>query len=67
MVSKIFSMLANAFSSAAGWFVDLLAASGMTQIFLAAVFFMLLRKFILDPIFSGSGSDKVTKRNKGGK
>lgn len=67
MVNSIFQMFALGLSSVASWFVNILEATGMSQIFLAVVFFMLLRKYILGPLFSGAGSDKVTKQNKGGK
>lgn len=67
MASSIMMMFASSFAAVISWFERILAATGMTGAFMAAIFIFLLFKFILSPIFGSAGSDKVTKQNKGGK
>lgn len=66
MVRQIFSIISTSLLYAASWFEDILSATGLTGVFLAGVFLVLLSKFILTPIFGSAGSDRVTKRNKDG-
>ena len=62
-MSQIINMINQSLTSAANWFVALLTASGMTELFLSMFFIYLLGRFILRPLFGSSrGSDKVSKK-----
>lgn len=64
MVTQIFDLLSQAFVASVSWFDSLLSASGFSGLLLAVVFFLMLKRYLLDPLFKGAGSDKARKRNK---
>lgn len=62
-MAQIINMINQSLTSSANWFVALLTASGMTELFLSMFFIYLLGRFILRPLFGSSrGSDKVSKK-----
>lgn len=64
MAVQIFGIISNALSNLVSWFLYIFAASDMSGLFLAVFFFLLIKRFLLDPLFRGAGSDQVKKRNK---
>lgn len=64
MVSQIFNLITQAFVSCVSWFESVFSASGFSGLLLAVIFFLMLKRYILDPLFKGAGSDKARKRNK---
>lgn len=64
----IFDIINSCIVNVAGWLVQLLNASGMTQFYVSMVFVFLLGKYILKPLFGSSrGSDQVQKKSGGNK
>lgn len=64
MAVQILSMVANMFSNLLAWAMALFASADMSGLFLAVIFFLMLKRYLLDPLFRDAGSDQVKKRNK---
>lgn len=64
MVTQIFNLIAQTFISCVSWFDSVFTKSGFSGLLLAVVFFLMLKRYILDPLFRGAGSDQARKRNK---
>lgn len=64
MVNQVFNLIARVFGSCVVWFESIFTSSGFSSVLLAGIFFLLLKRYILDPLFRGAGSDQVKKRNK---
>lgn len=61
------AFVSTIFSTCRDWFVYLLGVTGTTPIYLVAVFYFLVGRFLLSPIFGTAigvslGSDIVTKK-----
>ena len=61
MAASILQLFATAFNAASIWFTSLFQRSQMLGVYLGAIALHLMIRFILLPLFrgSGSGSDKV--------
>ena len=68
-MAGLLSVLQNVFVTLVGWFSSLLTSSGTSEIFVSAIFIMLVTRFILRPIFGGGGfggrSDTAKKAKDG--
>jgi hypothetical protein len=64
MVTQIFNLITQSFVACVTWFDAVFSSSGFSGLLLAVVFFLMLKRYILDPLFKGAGSDKARKRNK---
>lgn len=62
MIVQSVDMIVELLSSCVIWFDQIFSAAGVTGLFLTVFFFLLLKRFLLDPLFSGAGSDKAKKR-----
>lgn len=63
LFSQVVSMLSESLLNIVGWFSTVLESSGMLSFYMAAVFLVLLDRFILHPLFrstiSAGASDTV--------
>lgn len=64
MVSQVFNIIARVFASCIVWFDSIFTSSGFGSALLVGIFFLLLKRYILDPLFRGAGSDQVKKPSK---
>lgn len=57
----VFEIINRSLIFAGDWFLKLMTASKMSSAYISFVFIFLTWRFLLSPIFSGAGSDKVKK------
>ena len=66
MFAQVVNMLSESLVNISGWFVLVLESAGMTVYFLAAVFLLLLTRYLLRPLFGRAGSSDTVRRSKEG-
>lgn len=64
MVLQIFDLIVSTFTASVDWFESVFSESGFSGLLLAVIFLLMLKRYILDPLFRGAGSDQARKRNK---
>lgn len=64
MIAQCMRMVAQVLVSCITWFEQIFDSSGATGLFLSVVFFLFLKRYLLDPLFRGAGSDKASKPKK---
>lgn len=65
-MQQIMYILNECITACSGWFVRIFNASGMVDIYIAALFIMFGVRFLLAPVFGSSkGSDKARRSGEG--
>lgn len=60
-MSGVINIFTNAFSAVSSWFTEVIDATGMGPVFLAAVFLVVLFRRLITPIFGQAGSDRARR------
>lgn len=60
-MAGVINIFTNAFSAVSSWFTQVIDATGMGPVFLAAVFIVVLFRRLITPIFGQAGSDRAKK------
>lgn len=61
MLEQVMFILNNALSACSSWLVAIFNASGVSSVFFAFLTIVLAIRFLLAPVFRGSGSDHARK------
>lgn len=67
MFGQVVGLLADAFGNLISWFMIILESSDMYSYYLVAIFFLLLARFLLYPLFGAairSGASDTVRRMK---
>lgn len=70
MFGQVVGMLSDVLTNIGFWFLMVFENAGMTTYYLAAMFILLLGRYIIYPLVGAtvrSGASDTVKRNKGGK
>lgn len=61
MLQEVMSIINNSLSACSSWMVRIFNASGVASVFFAFLAIVLAIRFLLSPVFRGSGSDRARK------